>query len=81
MNYMMRWNENLKTIATERQSGICPYCKSNNTDYGFLIVDEENQMGYGAVWCNNCHRGFHLSRIRIHKDMPIKSIPKNIDFH
>lgn len=76
----MKWINNLKMITTEHRAGNCPHCGSNDTDYGFVVVVKETQMGYGDIWCNNCNRGFHISRTKVLPDMPIKSIPKGIDF-
>lgn len=76
----MKWINNLKMITTEHRAGNCPHCGSNDTDYGFVVVIKETQMGYGDIWCNNCHRGFHISRTKVLPDMAIKSIPKGIDF-
>lgn len=76
----MKWLDNLIKIATDHKAGNCPHCGSSDTDYGFVVVLKEEKMGYGAIWCNNCHRGFHISRTKILPYMPIIIIPNNIDF-
>ena len=76
----MKWLNNLEMVAQNKTSGTCPHCNSKNTDYGFVVDDEKNNMGHGAVWCNDCHNGCHISRIKISSDMKIKDIPKDIKF-
>lgn len=76
----MKWIKNLIMIANEHKAGNCPHCGSSDTDYGFVVVLKKEKMGYGAIWCNNCHRGLHISRNQVLPDMPIKAIPKGIDF-
>ena len=76
----MKWIKNLEMIAQNKEPGVCPICNSKHTDYGFVVDDEKTNMGYGAVWCNNCYNGYHISRIKISSDMKIGSIPKNINY-
>jgi formate dehydrogenase maturation protein FdhE len=60
-------------------AGKCPVCGSDNTDYALIIDEKETSMGHGAIWCNDCSSGFHISRIKINKAIE-KEIPKNIKF-
>ena len=76
----MKWIKNLEMIAQKKEPGTCPFCDSKNTDYGFIVDDEKTSMGHGAVWCNDCHNGYHISRIKISSDMKISDIPKNIKY-
>lgn len=75
----MKWLNNLHSLAENKGFGSCPYCKSENLDYGQNLIDEEHQMGYGVIWCNDCRKAFHISRIKIDKRF-IKSIPSNLIF-
>ena len=50
---------------TEEKEGKCPKCGRKNLDYGYVILNQENQSGYGAVWCNDCRHAFCLSRIKL----------------
>lgn len=76
----MKWLNNLKSIATDKKAGPCPYCHSNNTDYGFVVGDKETHIGYGAVWCNDCRRACHISRVLISADTKIASVPKDLKY-
>lgn len=76
----MKWLKNLEMIAQNKKSGTCPVCSSKNTEYGFVVDDEKTNMGHGAVWCNDCQNGHHISRIKITSDMLTKDIPKNIKY-
>ena len=58
---------------------ICPYCKSENVNYTLKIVDEKSKMGYGAIWCNDCKKAFHISRIKVDEEI-IKEIPSDLEF-
>ena len=75
----MKCLKNLEAIASNKEPGECPICKSKNTDYGFNIVVKETNMGYGVIWCNDCNNGYHISRVKISDDMRIKDIPQNIN--
>ncbi len=77
----MKWVKNLISIGNANDSGLCPYCGSKNTDCCFSIVDEENNIGYGDIWCNECLRGYHLSRVKIVEGMRTNVvIPPNIKY-
>lgn len=58
----MKWLSNLESIATQKKAGPCPYCNSSNTDYS-IEKATKGKIGYGDVWCNDCRRAFHISRI------------------
>ena len=73
----MKWLVNLESIAQNKQSGTCPFCNSENTDYAYNRV-KNSDMGYGAVWCNECKRAFHISRIKITDESHVKEIPKDL---
>lgn len=77
----MKWLKNLEAIVSNNESGVCPLCGSKNTDCGFVVDDEKTNMGHGAIWCNDCNNGCHISRIKVSSDMKVQSIPKNIKFN
>lgn len=74
---IMKWLKNLEAL-TEGKIGNCPYCGSENMDCGFTIVDGKKKMGYGAIWCNDCQQGYHISRIVVNETMKLNSVPENI---
>lgn len=43
---------------------ICPECKNMCIDYAY-IGDSKTRIGYMCMWCNNCNRGIHISRVKI----------------
>lgn len=61
----MKWNENLISISRAGNPGACPHCGSTKTDYMCNIVDPEKKLGYMDVWCDNCKKAFHVSRMEI----------------
>ncbi len=73
----MKWIKNLESVAKTGNPGECPYCKSKNTAYALSIDDEETLMGHGAVWCEDCRKAFHISRIKVDSKY-VKEIPKNL---
>ncbi len=75
----MKWIKNIENIAENGYPGNCPCCDNTNTDYTVEICNKETQMGYGIVWCNNCKHAFHISRIKIDKNIN-KQVPSNLIF-
>lgn len=75
---MAKWIDNLKSIVDNGNAGDCPLCHSHNTD--FSIKKTRKDMGYGVVWCNDCHKAFHISRINISgiKSMGNSDVPKSL---
>lgn len=76
----MKWLKNLQLLSNSNDTGQCPFCDSYNTDYAVNIIDDKTMMGYGAIWCNDCRKAFHISRMKISKDMKTNPIPKDIKF-
>ena len=76
----VKWLKNLQSLSNNNDAGQCPFCNSDNTDSAVNVVDDKTMMGYGAIWCNDCKKAFHISRIKISKDMKIKEIPKDLTF-
>lgn len=76
----MKWLKNLESLAVNNEPGKCPICDSKNTDYGFSVVVEESSMGFGAIWCNDCHNGYYISRVKIEKGMKLQSVPEGIKY-
>jgi len=75
----MNWLNNLKSISLKKISGECPFCKSNNTDYTFTEIS--NGMGCGTIWCNNCRKAYHISRMKIQNGYKLNDrIPDNLIF-
>lgn len=61
----MKWLENLVSIEELKRPGKCPYCGSINTDYRCTVVAPEKRLGHMTVWCNDCMRGYHVSRMEV----------------
>ena len=64
----MKWLAQLENFAAGKPLGECPVCGSEKLEAAFTKV--QGDMGFGDIWCDNCHHAFHLSRIRITKEMP-----------
>lgn len=76
----MKWLKNLENIAEKKMSGMCPFCHSENTDYTF--IGETSKIGYGDIWCNDCKRAYHISRLRVTAGYNInKPIPQNLNYN
>ena len=74
----MKWLDNINIIATHN-AGKCPFCNSENTDY--RIINLSSDIGYGDVWCNDCKKAFHISRMKISEDIIKNSeIPKSLNY-
>lgn len=78
---MMKWLENLKSIADNGNVGKCPFCGSTDTDYKCTAVSPENGNGYMDIWCNDCKRAFHVSRMQITDGMKTDGdIPEKLKY-
>ena len=50
-----RWHKCISSIAAHGTPGNCPSCKSEYTDYVYVICSEHNSFLH--MWCNACGRG------------------------
>lgn len=76
-----KWLENLKSIANTRSAGKCPFCGSVNTAYKCSIAVPESKLGYMDIWCNDCKKAFHVSRMQVSEDMKTDGeIPKDLKY-
>ena len=55
-----KWLHTLSLYAGGKKA-TCPVCGSENLEHGYVILNTQKRQGYGALWCNNCKHGFHLS--------------------
>lgn len=62
----MKWVENLKSIS-KGNLGKCPYCGKSNIKSNFQKIN--NSMGYGDIWCEDCKKAFHISRLMISDEL------------
>lgn len=74
----MKWLKNLESLAKNKDTDRCPFCKSSNTDYSVNVCDKQTMMGYGVIWCNDCKKALHISRIKITEEMNTKPIPTDL---
>ena len=50
-------------------------------DYKASIVIQESRLGYMDIWCNDCKRAFHVSRMQVPEDMKTDGeIPKDLKY-
>jgi hypothetical protein len=61
------WLELLKEIADTSIAGnrnlVCPKCRNNSIDYQY-VGDQITRIGFLDIWCNSCHTGLHMSRVK-----------------
>lgn len=75
------WLENFKSVSERGSVGKCSFCGSVNMDYKASIVIQESRLGYMDIWCNDCKRAFHVSRMHIPEDMRVDGeIPKDLKY-
>lgn len=75
----MKWLDNIDSVLKNKDSGICPFCKSNNTDYRIIQITEN--LGHGDIWCNECKKAIHLSRVHISDDIIKESkLPESLEY-
>lgn len=56
----------------------CPYCREMKIDYQF-VGDAVLRVGYLCIWCMQCKRGIHLSRVTIPENANLISYDESID--
>ena len=75
----MKWLDNLASIKQLHKAGKCPYSGQENTDYRLLEIS--SGKGYGDVWCNDCKKAFHISRIEVSEtDIREKQLPPELKY-
>lgn len=65
----MKWLECVKEISISGKPGKCPHCKGDNTDHAYVLIDKDDGVGYLEVWCNDCKKKGHISRVIINDKM------------
>lgn len=68
----MIWLKAIEAVYENNKTGECPYCKSRNIDFSIRPISDD--IATGDIWCSDCKRAYHISRI---KNDP--KIIKNID--
>ncbi|MDO4555344.1 MAG: hypothetical protein Q4B70_09395 [Lachnospiraceae bacterium] len=77
----MKWSNNLKNIYDTGKVGKCPFCGSANTDYTATVVLKDKKMGFMDIWCNDCKKAHHASRLEVEDYFDTgKPIPKNLKY-
>ena len=77
----MKWLENLDNIVKEKKPGKCPHCGSEDTDYSCTIVIPEKRLGHMTIWCNDCMRGYHISRMEVPEEFKTDGkIPEGLKY-
>lgn len=75
----MNWIDSLKNIAAHRKTGgNVRNAGSDNTDYACHVISPEKRNGYMDVWCNDCKRAYHISRMEVTDNMKKGICPKNL---
>lgn len=76
-----KWLGNLRGIAGGEGAGKCSFCGSVNTDYKCSVVDQKSKIGYMDIWCNDCKKAFHISRMQVAEDMKTYGeMPKDLKY-
>ena len=57
----------------DNKSTLCPQCGNGPVEWK-LVGDPSTRMGYAILWCAQCERGGHLSRVRIPDGVAFVSI-------
>lgn len=78
---LKNWVETYRRILIGDSSVSCPECGSSNVRCGHVLIDPSSKMGYGAVWCDDCRNGMHLSRVNLVGVSNImKQLPDDLNF-
>lgn len=75
---MSKWIKALIHLGEYGTVGTCPFCKSNNTHYGYEVT-KTGERAYGAVWCSDCNHGMYLCRVNMEEVTELgEPIPKGL---
>ena len=75
----MKWIYSLIELKQGQKHVKCPHCGEESLDYGFMISDKISKVGFGAIWCYNCHHGYHICRADLKKEnKTVDDFPKEI---
>jgi len=75
-----KWLKNIENFSASGCVGSCPFCGSADTDYCCTVIESETHFGYGDLWCNDCKRGYHISRMQVPDDAKIGTAPRFIRY-
>ena len=56
----------------------CPNCGGGNFNHGYIELNKEEHIGWGAVWCEDCRNAFVLSRVLLETDETRKKIVSSL---
>ncbi|SFQ56150.1 hypothetical protein [Parafilimonas terrae] len=59
------WKEILFKIFEGQKNIPSPFSKDGFINYVFVLIDKENRMGFGWIWCSKTHTGINMSRMKI----------------
>ncbi len=60
----MKWMDEMVALCQNEENIRCPLCGKEKLDYGFIFLDKKENIGWAAIWCNECHRGKIFSRCK-----------------
>ena len=83
MDKRQKWISEIANFIAGRVAQ-CPVCGGHNFKDGYIELDKEKHIGWGAVWCEKCLHAFVISRIilrgeNIHKKI-IPHLPNGLKF-
>jgi hypothetical protein len=61
---------NLAKTLPDNSSNICPICQQKTVEFQY-VGDPKTRIGYLDIWCSECLKGVHISRV---------GIPPNVSF-
>ncbi|MDY6267897.1 MAG: hypothetical protein SPL39_02845 [Selenomonadaceae bacterium] len=74
-----KWFPVLGKLGKHQPLGECPFCHKESLDYGFKVVNKDDKMGFGIVWCKDCHHAAQLSRIKVEDDTKkLEDVPEKL---
>lgn len=76
----MKWIDNMVSVFEHNKDTACPCCGSQNTNHSFTVVNEKSRMGYADIWCEDCRRGIHLSRLIVPQEGREENAPTDIKY-
>lgn len=78
-----KWLKEISAFANGLET-TCPNCGSHRFETGYIELNTEENLGWGAIWCESCREAFVLSRVILtteeSRQKIISDLPPNLKF-
>jgi hypothetical protein len=66
----MTWKQIIIQITEGIENIPSPFAKDGIIEHYYVVVNEEERMGFLVAWCSVTHKGIHFSRVKVPQGLP-----------